>query len=197
VPQRRKKPSESVAQIKIRLRRGSKHLDEDMEMLHKATGRYKPLEEWDLEELARGMPRNKNGGFSGAAPTWITPAVAKEAKRRLTGHAFGKLAKNLDWAVAVLENLLTSEDVDDNGRPLVDAKTKLAAATFIIEHIIGKSPAHLSVGVDDQVSRGPLVSTFVLPNGSPKHEVLEGTYVVDDDDEEDDEEEEYDDDDED
>lgn len=195
MPQRRKKPSNSPEQIKIRLRRGTAHLDEDMEMLHKVTGRYKPLDEWDLEELARGMPRNKLGTFSGAAPSWITPAVAKEAKRRLTGHAFGSLAKNLDWAVKVLENLLKSKAVDDNGRPIVDAKTKLAAATFVIEHIIGKSPAHLSVGVDDQVSRGPLVSTFVLPNGSPKHEVIEGTYIVDDDDDDEEEEEEDDDDD--
>lgn len=36
-------------------------------------GIVKPLEEWDVQELAMKRPRDKNGGFFGKAPVLLTP----------------------------------------------------------------------------------------------------------------------------
>ncbi|RZT77965.1 methyltransferase family protein [Micromonospora violae] len=36
---------------------------------------YKPVSEWDNEELARGKPRNSQGSFSCPSPSWLTQAI--------------------------------------------------------------------------------------------------------------------------
>jgi hypothetical protein len=161
-------------QIRNRLRRKGAKFDEDLALYVEAG--FKPLAEWDLEELARGRPRNKNGKFNGTAPKWIAPEIAKEAKRRLLDHTFGKLAGHIDQAMVVIGNVLEDESVDMNGKPIVDAKTKLAAAQFIIEHVVGKPKAVVEVGGD--LVKQSMVRTFVLPDGQPKHfgTVIEGEY---------------------
>lgn len=180
--------SKDPAQIRRRLRRAVKRakrlgddtdLRYDLEQYRQATG-FKPVEEWDLEELAHGKPRNSKGGFQGRQPTWITPDVAREAKKRLYEHAFGRLGANVDLAVQTLVNLIKSEETDEKGKKIVDARTKLDAVKFIIEHVIGKPTSTLQVDATDE-ARTMFAAAIVLDDGKPQgHLVIEGDVVDDD-----------------
>lgn len=176
--------SENPKQIRNRLRRKTGKITADLDLYYdKAYG--KPIEEWDLEELARGRPRDKNGRFQGKTPSWINPAVQREAKRRLLEHTFGSLGGHVNLAVQTIVNLLESNEVDDWGKPLVDARTKLAAATFIIENIIGKPKAIVEVEATDTV-RQFLAEALVLDDGEAAHPVINGHLVEEEDDDDDD-----------
>lgn len=107
----------------------------------------KPIELWDTEELARGRPRNKNGTFSGPKPKWVSMDMHEEAVDR-----FARVIKT-DMGVATIEameqlnNILKNEETDYRGKPLVSASTKLDAAKFLIEHIVGKPKQHIEQDV--------------------------------------------------
>jgi hypothetical protein len=182
-PNDESKLSRNPRQIRNRLRRRTQFMERDAEMLYE-----KSLDEWDIEELSRGKPRAKDGTFRGPTPRWITPLVAVEAKRRMLDHAIGALAGHLDQAIVTMGNLLTNEDVDDKGRPIVDAKTKYAAAAFIIEHLIGKPKALIEVDDKRDETKHVLASAIVLDDGQPQGHLLaiEGEIVEDDEEPEDD-----------
>jgi hypothetical protein len=164
--------SKDPAQVRNRIRRRGHDIERDIAILYK-----KPIEEWDLEELARGKPRNKVGNFSGRPPEWITPAVIKESRRRLMDQTFGELAGYAEVALRVLEKLMKSEEVDANGRPLVDAKTKLAASTYVLDHIIGKPKAIVEIEEAKANQRLALAAAIVLDDGKPQgHLVIEGDF---------------------
>lgn len=171
-------------QIRNRLRRKGKKFEAELD-LYQDQVYGKRIEEWDLEELSRGRPRDSLGGFRGPAPAWITPLVVKEAKRRLLDHTLGSLAGHVELAVKAIGNLLESDEVDDFGRPIVDARTKLAAAQFVIENVVGKPKAIVEIDGSDAVKQF-LASALVLDDGTPAHPVIQGE-VVEDDDEEDEE----------
>jgi hypothetical protein len=181
-PKDESKLSQKPSQIRNRLRRAGKRaaktgdrkiLDYELALYQEVTG-FKPVEEWDLEELAHGKPRNAGGGFGGRVPAWITPDVTREAKRRLYTHAFGKLGTHADLAIQTIKNLLVDEQVDDKGKPLVDARTKLDAAKFIVEHILGKPKEVVEINATDN-ARQVLASAIVLDDGrQDSHLVLEG-----------------------
>lgn len=179
------KLSTNPKQIRTRLRRRAANLAQDVELYAKY-GYKKPVHEWDLEELARGRVRDKNGKFTGRGPSWITPEIMKEAKRRLLAETYGKLAGHIDQAVITMGKLLVSEETDDNGKPLVDAKTKFAAAAFIIEHTIGKPKAVIEIDATEE-TKSVLASAIILDDGQPQ-DVIDAEFTVDG------EEEEYDDD---
>jgi hypothetical protein len=180
--------SDKPSQIRNRLRRAAKRakrtgndtdLRWELEKYSQVTG-YKRVEDWDLEELAHGKPRGPKGSFRGPTPSWITPDVTREAKKRLYGHAFGKLGAHVDLAIETVANLITNDEVDDRGKPIVDARTKLAAAQFIIEHVIGKPERVVTLDATDQ-ARQLLASAIVLDNGTEdSHLMIEGTAVVTD-----------------
>lgn len=170
-------------QIRNRLRRKTKKFEAELE-LYQDVAYGKRIEDWDLEELARGRPRTSDGHFRGPAPKWITPLVIREAKRRLLDHTYGSMAAHVDLAVQTVVKLLNSTEVDDWGRPLVDARTKLAAATFVIEHIIGKPKNTVEVDGTDTV-RQFLAAALVLDDGTPAHPVIDGQFSEEDDDQED------------
>lgn len=176
-PKDESKLSRDPKQIRNRLRRAGRTLERDMEMLYN-----KPMDEWDLEELARGRPRNKSGNFMGRVPGWCTPAIQREAKRRLMDVTYGSLAKYAQHAVKVIYDLMMSEEVDEKGRPLVDARTRLACAQFIVENIVGKPKAVIEVEAAD-MTRQLLASAIVLDDGKPQGhlQILEGEVVEDDD----------------
>jgi hypothetical protein len=171
--------SKNPAQVRNRIRRRAHDLDRDVAILYK-----KPIEEWDLEELARGKPRNKKGNFSGRPPVWITPLIVKEAKRRLMDETFGDLAGYAKLALDVLQKLMKSEEVDANGRPLVDAKTKLTASIFVLEHILGKPKAVIELEDPKENQRMALAAAIVLDDGQPQGhltKVIEGDFTEEDD----------------
>jgi hypothetical protein len=131
----------------------------------------KPLDEWDFEELARGRPKDKHGGFMGASPKWVTPAVRSEAKRRLKAKALDTMGEHVSHAIAVLVDLMMSDDIDENtGKPLVDAKTRMAAATYIIDQVVGRARQ----GVDISADAGGFQAIIA---GAMKVHNVEGEYV--------------------
>jgi hypothetical protein len=183
-PNDESKLSRNPTQIRRRLRRRHSKFAADLDMYLEDVYQ-KPIEEWDLQELARGRPRSKDGTFKGRTPAWLSPAVTKEAKRRLLEHTFGELAGHVDQAVKAIGDLITSDEVDDNGKPLVDARTRLEAAKFVIENLIGKPKAIIEVEAGEAV-RQFLAGALVLDDGSPAHPVIDGQFEVDDEEVEDD-----------
>jgi hypothetical protein len=190
-PKDESKLSQDPKQIRVRLRRAAKgnakrdgRMERDIQMLY-----HKPIEDWDIEELARGRPRNAAGNFGGRPPAWITPTIQKEAKRRLLEETFGTLAGHAHTAIKTIVKLMTSTEVDEKGKPIVDARTQLAAAQFVIENIVGKPKAVMELQAED-FTRQALAGAIVLDDGDPQdHLVIEGDIV-----EEEPEEEEFDDD---
>lgn len=127
----------TAKQIRARARRRRKrneHLtEEERAVLYK-----KPIDEWDLEELAHGRPRNSRGHFSGPAPTWIDRSVYEDAMQRYTAAVRTKMKASTVDALTVISNLINNEEYDDKGKPLVPASTKADLAKFLIEHVVGK-----------------------------------------------------------
>lgn len=102
----------------------------------------KPVTEWDLEELARGRPRDKDGHFRGRPPIWITPALRSEAARRLKVEAMSYLSGHVDDAIKVLVDLMKNSP---------DEKIQMDAAKFVIEHVIGKATAKVDIEIGSGV----------------------------------------------
>lgn len=122
--------------IRRRLRKSNKSGMRDLQMLAEAS--RKPLDQWDMEELARGRPRAEDGSFRGPAPKWITPVIVLEAKRRLQIGALATMGSMVADAIKVVYDMMNDTSRDDDGRPIVDSKTRLACAMFIIDHVLGK-----------------------------------------------------------
>lgn len=124
---------------------------------------YKPVEEWDLEELAKGRPRNSNGQFSGRAPEWITREVYEQAMSRFTEVIKGKMGEQGITALETIHGVLTNEDVDHRGKLLIPASTKVQASMFLLEHIVGKPKQHVTQDISVKL-QGILGSVMVNPN---------------------------------
>lgn len=169
------------AQVRVRLRRmarnGKTHTDAFRNDLRRLG--YKPLDEWDFEELARGRCRDANGVIRrGNTPTWIGErAIQEEIKRRLHDKTYARITHMVPLALKAMEKLITSEEVDDNGKPIVDARTKLAAATFIIERVVGKTPVTLEVSAQEDKVRTALVPAIVLDDGQPQGHLAIGDTI--------------------
>lgn len=186
------KLSTKPSQIRNRLRRKHDKYEQDLELFLQYSGK-KPVEEWDLEELARGMPRNKAGQFGGRASIYLQPAVVKEVRRRLVHETFGELSGTAQLAIKAIKWVLECDDVDGNGKPVVDARTKLEAAKFVLEQIIGKpkTPVELeaSEGVKSFIAQAILQRDPNDPDKLiPAHPVMDGQFTVNDDEEDDDDE---------
>jgi hypothetical protein len=147
---------QSQKQMRARIRRRGAISQEEFDTL------YKPLEEWDLEELARGRPRNRAGDFRGAAPKWITREMHEACMGRFKDIVKGEMNRHTVAALDVVRNVLDNDLVDGRGRPLVAASTRLEAAKFLIEHIVGKPQQHKNVDVS--VKLQALLATAI---GSP------------------------------
>ena len=174
--------STDPGQIRRRLRRG-KNREEDIALYAEHSHYFKPVHEWDMEELAHGRPRGKTGTFQGRAPGWLTADIVREARKRLVDHTSGLLGKHVEFAVRTMIKLIRSEEVDEKGRPIVDAKTKLQACMFIIEHVKGKPQQFMELDASDNVRR-MIASAIVLDDGAPQdeHVIIEGTTIEEEED---------------
>jgi hypothetical protein len=144
-------------QIRKRARRRGELLEADLNLL------YKPVEEWDDEELARGRPRDAAGRFSGKQPTWISKAYHEEIIRRYEKLVKTEMNVHTIEALAVMSNILQNNAVDKKGKPMVPAAVKLDAAKFLIEHVIGKPVKR----IENEVSvtlQGILAHAMVNPS---------------------------------
>lgn len=128
-------------QIRARIRRRQKVTKAEFETL------YKPIEDWDPEELARGRPRNKDGNFKGRAPQWMTRQMHEAIMGRFKEVVQAEMRAHTVPALALVHKVLTDDTVDPKGRPMVAAGTKLDAAKFLIEHMVGKPKVHQELDV--------------------------------------------------
>jgi hypothetical protein len=136
-----KEKSMSKKQIRARARRHAKISEAELERL------YKPIAEWDEEELARGRPRAADGTFRGASPGWITRQMHEEAMARFKGIVEGRMRGETVTALSVIHQILSDNTVDEKGRPAVPAGTKLEAAKFLVEHVVGKPTQRQEVDI--------------------------------------------------
>lgn len=140
----------------------------------------KRIEDWTLEELARGRPYVDGKPMKGTTPKWMTPQVQMEVKRRLLDEIYGMLGEHLHLSVKVMADLLNSNEVDDKGRPIVDPKTKFAAAAFIIEHFTGKPKALVDVKIET-APQSAIAAAIVLDDGKPQDNMVVEGEIVDED----------------
>lgn len=153
--------SMSDKQIRARARRkASKHQRIAQSELEKL---YKPLDEWDLEELARGRPRDADGKFRGRPPSYISREVHEKAMERFREMVRFEMNAHSVEAVKLLRKIMDEDDVDERGRPLVPYSTKLDAVKFLLEHVVGKpkQPVEADISVKLQ---GILGAALVIPS---------------------------------
>lgn len=145
------------ARARRRLSRGERLTTEAWSVL------YKPLEEWDAEELARGRPRNDAGTFQGRPPKFVTRELHERAMERFKTLIRDEMNSQSITALRTIQMVLESEEVDNKGKPIVSAAAKMDAAKFLLEHVVGKptQPTQSDVSVKLQ---GILGAVMVNPS---------------------------------
>ena len=126
---------------------------------------YKPLEEWDHEELARGRPRAKDGSFKGATPKFIDRAVHEQIVRKFEAVVREEMNGHTVEALKLVGMILEDDERDERGKPVVNASTKLDAAKFLIEHVIGKPKQRVETDISVKL-QGLLGTVMVNPNNT-------------------------------
>lgn len=148
-------------QIRARARRKAKRHEmmssQEMEYLYQ-----KPIDEWDMEELAHGRPRNSKGTFTGPKPKWITAAVHEAAMEKYTAAVKSSMQATTVDALDAIKYIVQNEDVDDKGKPIVAMSTKLEAAKFLLEHVVGKPTQRIESDVSVKL-QGILGQVMVNP----------------------------------
>lgn len=153
-------------QVYARLRRGTL----DPEIARELLG-GKPLEEWDLEELARGRPRHDVLGWGGPKPAWLTPDHEKEADR-----IFHRRIRE-DINAAAVPALKTILEIVRQGE---SDRVKLDAAKFIFDHVIGKPTQELKHSAGEGLE-GLLAGLLVNPDGEEAIDIVDAEVVEEDD----------------
>jgi hypothetical protein len=166
-------------QVRARARRvlekGKKLSDEDFE-----AWAGKPIDEWDLEELSRGRPRNASGDFRGRPPQYMPRAVHERIAERFKALTREKMNQHSVAALGVVGNLLTNDEVDDKGKPIVSPSVKLDAAKWLVEHVVGKpvQPTQTDVSVKLQGILGVAMVNPVLDDNHPDMKMLPRGYSL-------------------
>lgn len=124
---------------------------------------YKPIEEWDLEELAKGRPRDSKGKFGGRTPGWITREVHEKAMEQFQLAVKSEMGQLTPSALDTLKYVLENDDVDHKGKPVIPASAKNQAAMFLLEHVVGKPKQHVQQDISVKL-QGILGSVMVNPN---------------------------------
>lgn len=140
---RRTEEAKRRKQLRARARRAV----DDQERKKLQRGLMKPVSEWDIEELAAGRPKGEGGRFSGPKPQWVTrevhEAALAEFKTRAAQDARGLVPLALDRIKA----LMTDEEMDEKGRPVVPRGVQADLAKWAVEHLLGKPTQRQEVDV--------------------------------------------------
>lgn len=137
----------------------------------------KPIDDWDIEELARGRPRDTNGGFRGKPAKYMPRAVHERIAERFKMLVRDQMNQNAVQALGVISNLIINDDTDEKGKPLVPASVKLDASKWLVEHVVGKpvQPTQTDVSVKLQ---GILGAVMVNPTLDSDHPDMEGVPAL-------------------
>lgn len=166
-PMGRPTTSDEKKQIRKRIRRSRKIASsEDLLLLYDG----KPVEEWDYQELARGRPRAKDGTFKGLKPAWIDRSLHEQIVKRFETIVREEMNAHTVDALAIIGKVLNDEEIDDKGKPRTAAGTKLDAAKFLVEHVIGKPKQRTETDISVKL-QGILGTAIVNPSA-------DGTYAL-------------------
>lgn len=157
-PLRTAEEKKARKQQRAKARRNVHRATEALELL------YKPLEEWDEEELARGQARDIRGRFNNTPPPWISRAVHEEAIRRFTDLTQSNMRAIIPKALRTVEYILDHEGEDEKGRPIVPYGVKLDAAKWVVEHLVGKPTQRVESEISVRL-QGMLANVIVQPDG--------------------------------
>lgn len=133
--------------------------------------RGKPMEEWDLEELAKGRPKNKNGQFAGAPPKWITRETHEKSLEMFKKAIRMDMQSHTIRALEVIAEVMENDETDDKGKPHVSAGTKVDVAKFLIEHLMGKPTQPIQNDISIRL-QGILGASLVMPG-----ELMASPYI--------------------
>lgn len=125
--------------------------------------RGKPMEEWDLQELAKGRPRDKNGNFTGASPKWVTRDMHERSLELFKKAIRTDMQSHTIRALEVISDVMDDESCDDKGKPNVNASTKVDVAKFLIEHLMGKPTQPIQSDISIRL-QGVLGASLVMPS---------------------------------
>ena len=133
-------------QVRARARRRAKRADlmstQEQEVIFR-----KPIDEWDLEELSRGRPRAADNTFRGPKPRWITREVHEQSMELFKASIKTDMNHATVSAMDAIRWIIENEEVDDKGKPIVPPSSKLDAAKFLLEHVVGKPKQTLEADV--------------------------------------------------
>ena len=150
-------PKQIRARARRKMARAERMSEQELEYLY-----GKPIDDWDLEELARGRPRGPDGTFRGPKPKWVSSAIHEEAMERYTAAVKSDMNATTVDALETLKHLIANEEVDDRGRPVVPSSVKLDAAKFLLEHVVGKPKQRIESDVSIKL-QGILGQVMVNP----------------------------------
>lgn len=153
------KKARKKARAKAR-RAGNTKKIRQLEKVIEAT--YKPLDQWDIEELARGRPRDSLGRFSGPVPKYINRQVHEEAISRFKEISIADMRAIVPAAIQLAETLIQDTEMDDKGRWRTPASVRLDAAKWVVEHLIGKPTQRTEMDISVKL-QGVLGNVMVAP----------------------------------
>lgn len=153
-------------QIRARARRRQRMVAADEEAMQK------PIEEWDLEELARGRAKNSRGNFSGAGSGYLSRGLHEKITRQFVIRAKGELQSHAVLALKVLENILDNDDTDEDGKPVISPSVKLETAKFTLEHVLGKPTQRVEQDISVR-----LQGILSMATGSPAANVIPSSVI--------------------
>jgi hypothetical protein len=116
----------------------------------------KPLDEWDVYELAHGKPRDEDGGFrKGVMPSWFAPVLQAEIEKRFQAAAGQKMK------VVGLEGMVMARKLM---RRASSENVRLEASKFFMEQVFGKAVQR--VNLEGQLKIEALLgAALVNPDG--------------------------------
>jgi hypothetical protein len=173
---------------RTRLRRAHERGERDTDQIKKdiAIAYGKPLEEWDWEELSRGRARpagEQKGNIRGRKPKILAEGqlLNMEAQRRMRALSEHEILTMADEALRCLFDLMTDDEVNEFGSPMVPAGIKFQAAKYIMDHVIGTPKQRHEVSGTNPLAE-LMGGILVNPDGEPSHDVpdvVDGEVVED------------------
>lgn len=147
--------------IRERVRRKKKIAPDEIAALYNG----RSIDDWDLEELARGRPRASDGTFKGRPPTYIDLKVHDQVVKRFEEIVKSEMNGHTVEALKVVQRIMEDKQTDHKGRPRTSSGVKLDAAKFLIEHVLGKPKQHTETDISVKL-QGILGMAMVNPSVS-------------------------------